>query len=331
MTIHIFNPETDYALANEQGNYTPPASVVKIRKKMALFPAVYAQSEDFILAIDGLGGDELREMDYYEEAMKKNIRVISLNDLPCVVSNKPIGTHAVIQPWGWNMSLRNLLLRHGVPSFLLKSEVQIENIRRLSHRRITMPFQNEIARQLPGLSIKMAKEFKEEKQALAFASANPGAYFKMPWSSSGRGVICSSQMDKNKLTEWIHGAIAKQGSILGEYGYDRVADFATEWQCRNGDVEFAGLSWFNTTSNGNYLGNARLGQDEIRNRICEVSALWGQEIVMAQENAVRKLIAPHYDGPLGIDMLADREGNINPCVEINIRMTMGMAAILSNQ
>ena len=33
-----------------------------------------------------------------------------------------------------------------------------------------------------------------------------------------------------------------------------------------------------------------------------------------------------YVGPVGIDMLADKDGRVNPCVEINLRHTMGMTA-----
>ena len=44
--------------------------------------------------------------------------------------------------------------------------------------------------------------------------------------------------------------------------------------------------------------------------------------------AIDDLIAPHYDGYLGIDMMLywDENGKIaiNPCVELNLRMTMGM-------
>ena len=43
---------------------------------------------------------------------------------------------------------------------------------------------------------------------------------------------------------------------------------------------------------------------------------------------INELISPHYDGPLGVDMMLyrDQDGQIaiNPCVEINLRMTMGM-------
>ena len=44
--------------------------------------------------------------------------------------------------------------------------------------------------------------------------------------------------------------------------------------------------------------------------------------------AIDDRIAPHYDGYLGIDMMLywDENGKIalNPCVEVNLRMTMGM-------
>jgi hypothetical protein len=44
--------------------------------------------------------------------------------------------------------------------------------------------------------------------------------------------------------------------------------------------------------------------------------------------AIDDLIAPHYNGYLGIDMMLywDENGKIalNPCVEVNLRMTMGM-------
>ena len=44
--------------------------------------------------------------------------------------------------------------------------------------------------------------------------------------------------------------------------------------------------------------------------------------------ALDSIIAPHYDGPLGIDMMFYKNENgeiaLNPCVEVNLRMTMGM-------
>ena len=47
--LFIFNPEHDLALAVGDGPYTPPAEVVKIRKELALLPALFAGNSDFII------------------------------------------------------------------------------------------------------------------------------------------------------------------------------------------------------------------------------------------------------------------------------------------
>jgi hypothetical protein len=52
------------------------------------------------------------------------------------------------------------------------------------------------------------------------------------------------------------------------------------------------------------------------------------QVVEEVLKAIDTLIAPHYSGPLGIDMMLYRDDKgeiaINPCVEVNLRMTMGM-------
>ena len=44
--------------------------------------------------------------------------------------------------------------------------------------------------------------------------------------------------------------------------------------------------------------------------------------------AIDDIVAPHYNGPVGIDMMMYRDEHgkiaVNPCVEVNLRMTMGM-------
>ena len=59
------------------------------------------------------------------------------------------------------------------------------------------------------------------------------------------------------------------------------------------------------------------------------------EVVDDVLKALDAIIAPHYDGPLGIDMMLyrDEHGEIalNPCVEVNLRMTMGMITAAMSQ
>jgi hypothetical protein len=38
-----------------------------------------------------------------------------------------------------------------------------------------------------------------------------------------------------------------------------------------------------------------------------------------------------YHGPVGIDMLKTADGRIHPCIEINLRMNMGILALLLHE
>ena len=52
-----------------------------------------------------------------------------------------------------------------------------------------------------------------------------------------------------------------------------------------------------------------------------------KELQAALTSTVNTVIAPYYEGPLGVDLLLGRHNGeevINPCVEVNLRMTMGM-------
>lgn len=332
--IHIYNPDTDYALGYTGRSYSPPASILRLRREGALFPATYARKNDMIIVLDKFDNYELAASPYYSVVKDKGIDIVNIHSGLEAVFDRLLIAQATdpieILPWGWNLTLRNLLLKYGVPASVLKTEEEIENIRSLSHRKTVIPFQTEMSLLLPDLNIKRAVEFFNENDAWVFASDNPMTYFKMPWSSSGRGVVCRKNMTDLKFSEWIHGAIKRQGSVMGEYGYDRKIDFASEWICSKGEVSFIGLSLFATSSNGTYIGNQSLSQENIFNILMQNSHFWGWNIIESQRKVIESLIAPLYDGPLGIDMLIDNDGNINPCVEINVRMTMGMATILKN-
>ena len=51
--------------------------------------------------------------------------------------------------------------------------------------------------------------------------------------------------------------------------------------------------------------------------------MWWQKRL--EEDDIR---AFSYVGPIGVDMLVGADGRINPCVELNWRMTMGHVALL---
>lgn len=317
-TLHIFNPEHDLALGvAPSGHYTPPAEVRELKKYNSLLAAVYAADNDFILIPSDIRDDEISKLPYYSKVLEKSIRVIKKEDL-----KEHSAKFSDIRPWGWDLEIRKDLVNAGVDPRLLPSIRQIDSIRRLSHRRTAIKLRKHISEILQ-IPIKYPPvELFSLEEAKRFLEQNPISYFKAPWSSSGRGIVVSDHISEKGLMEWIHGTLKKQGSVIAEPAWSRVFDFATEWHIINGAVVFSGYSVFKTSSRGKYHGNVEADQINLERMITDMSPSF-PSYLKAQEKALAEIIAPHYEGPLGIDCFTDSEGDINPCVEINLRLTMG--------
>lgn len=322
-TLLVFNPEHDLALAVGSGPYTPPESVRKIRKNNALLPAIYAGNGDFILVPDEIEPPALESLPYFSLAESKNIRIIKSYQIPEI-------NHLVteVKPWGWDHAIRNSFLDYGVNPALLPSEKFIEKVRELSHRRLTIAFREKVAAKLNMKVQNPPKELFSIEDLENFLSIHHPAYFKAPWSSSGRGIVVSDHISRKGLLEWAHGVLKHQGSILAEPSWIRAIDFATEWNIENNKPVFVGYSVFKTSSRGKYHGNVTASQKELIEMIKSHAPSFDEKIIEAQADALESLIAPGYEGPLGIDMLADTNGCINSCVEINLRLTMGHVAAI---
>lgn len=314
--IHYFNPETDYALASDLSNYTPPASIVKIRKKLSLLPALYAEKGDCIL-VDCLDSS-IYDSPYNELVKLKGLDIITPDNLH---SNND----KAFIPWGWNKSLRRFLVSHGFENGSIPSAEELSKRRMLSHRSVTISFINEYNK-LSGNSIPLPKEFSETDEAISFCSANPGCYLKAPWSSSGRGIMATASSRESIIRQWTAGIIRSQGSVMAETGYDRHLDFASEWECRDGKAIFSGFSVFSTSARGGYHYNNLLPQTKLEKIIKRTIDSDLDLCVEYQRQILDQLISPFYDGPIGIDMLSTTDRRLVPCIELNLRNTMGMVA-----
>lgn len=316
--LFIFNPETDYALAHGRRQYTPPKQVVAIRRGLALLPALFADEGDAILRIDD---EPLRPEDgFLRVAESRRLRLLRPADLAAE-------SFTQIIPWGWNPALAADLARWGIDTSLIPGDDALAEIRRLAHRRLTVPFLTTIKELVPGaLPDVLPIEISDLQQLEGFLRRFPAAYLKAPWSSSGRGVVCTSTMSPQTVNRWTDGIIRSQGSLMAEPAVDRIADFATEWSLSNGHALFIGLSVF-STSGGQYNANVADSTDNLLAILRDKGVNLSSGIIDAQRVALEKLVAHCYSGRVGIDMLADRQGRINSCVEVNLRHTMGMAAV----
>ena len=250
----------------------------------------------------------------------------------CALAKLAVGQ---VEPWGWDLALRSFLLRYGVPSEVIPSEQQIAVIRDLSHRKTAVVLLRSLAMKgTVGESVVL-----ETPEAVALQVQRWGrVVVKAPWSSSGRGIRFVDTVLDDYKTRWLRNVLDRQGSVVVEPYYDKVKDFAMEFQSDgNGSVTCLGLSLFHT-SNGAYTGNILASEEE---KLEMISRYVSTDLLDVVQMSICQLLGPifkdRYQGPFGIDMMLvnGKSSNgkclLHPCVEINLRRTMGHVALALSQ
>ncbi len=315
MTLHIFNPETDFALAHGKRQYTAPQAVRKLRQSLAALPAIWAEPGDCILLLD-----EYVDTPYSRIAVERGVVIVS------EIALKSLEISRVV-PWGWNPDIAARLERLGVDTALMPDAPALSKLRKLAHRRTTIGFHQFINAQIGyGCVDDVPAELRDIEAVEAWLDQTPDSYLKAPWSSSGRGVLHTPTMSRSAVLSWAKGIIRSQGSVMAEVASTKSIDFASEWVCAGGKAVYSGMSVFNTDIRGGYSGNMVAADDVLRREIGQHTEML-DDVIEVQRQAIDKFIAPYYNGCLGIDMLCDEAGRINACVEVNIRHTMGFVAM----
>jgi len=318
--LYLFNPGHDLALANGDENFNAPVSARSFAADLATLPVWYALPES-VVWVEAAEADWMRNLlQFFPQLSGISVQV-----------NPDLSEIQSLHPWGWDVSVRKSLSNIGIADALHPDDLQLDTIRRLSHRRTAvqaMQFlreDNNLTALLPPPA-----EVLSANQIDSFAEKFSSVVFKAPWSGSGKGIYWSSGTISESMHGWCRKISGKQGCIIGEEAYDKVQDFAMEFQCENGDVSFAGYSLFHTEQ-GVYKNNELMSDEAIFGRLMQrwipakvLQAVCGQLMVF-----IKREIASVYTGFLGVDMfvyLRDGQFRIHPCVEINLRMTMGMVA-----
>jgi len=312
--VYLFNPEHDLALAHGAHNYTAPPFARQFRRDMRLLPAWLAPAGSFVAVPDDAQIDE--------DSRWLNDHHLDVTPIPMsqIADLGPCRIH----PWGWDATLRHQLSALGVSPEFLPTDEQLEWIRHLSHRRVTIAVHQALGETFSPCPV----ELTTPDDVNAFMESHPGCYLKMPWSGSGKGIyrVIDPHGD-NHVPRWIDGALRRQGSLLCEVGLDRVQDFAIECQTDNGKTLLTGYSVFDSDFHSQFGAGRVAPKEELHQFLLnQYPAL--DQVVENVLTATDSIIAPHYHGPLGIDMMLYKRENgeiaLNPCVEVNLRMTMGM-------
>lgn len=323
--IHLFNPENDLALALGCRHYTPPPHAAALHRAGALLPAWWADDGDAVIASDPCAEDDAQWL-----ASRWGIAP------PVILPAKAKDTappHAAVTdnpapaPWGWSDDARRQFMMAGVAKGTLPSDSTISRLRMLSHRRSSIAILTAL-----GATDLLPAEITDPSDALTLEAESPGCFFKSPWSCSGRGVFCAGGLPEEVLRSKVEGIIHRQGSVMCERGYRKKAEFGALIESDGSSVRFRGLSMFLTEGRGAYTGNIVAPQDYFADSLDSLGLLSElQDTATALESVLATLLCPVYRGWLGIDMMAytadDGTTHLHPCIELNLRMTMGVAAM----
>lgn len=304
MKVHIYNPENDLALAAGTASYTPPPAAVAQARRGALLPLWWADADDAVVC------DDPARLDRWERDWGR---------LPV---NSRFERADGAAPWGWSAAVTRRLARLGVRRETMPSDNMLEAIRQLSHRRTSM-------RLLAMLGLEgVAHEVSSVDKVMALTEAFDGhIYLKSPWSCSGRGVMSAAHMTPDAVRAFATGTIRRQGSVMVERAIKATADFATLFTATDHGVRFKGWSMFQTSPTGKYEGQIVDADSHIAARLASLTPITPLEATVSRmEKALTEIVGNIYRGPLGVDMMVRADGGVHPCVEVNLRRTMGFVS-----
>ena len=312
--LYIFNPENDMALGCGKDSYNAPKWALQWRHDLELLAGYIASEGSMVLACDAQAAQRWLDSRHLEVEAIDYSMLHALRDIEIV-------------PWGWSMPLCKELVLAGMHRSLLPSPEEMAIVRNLAHRRTSIAVHEAMRQEMNRDFSPIPVELGNSSDVLQWALAHPGCYIKTPWSGSGRGVYRAIDAGTEQFDRWCAGAITRQGSVLCEEALDKVLDFALEYHCDAVDgCQFAGYSVFKSDDQSQYGCGIVDQPSALRHTIASLYP--GIDAVNeAMRRVIERLIAPHYSGYLGVDMLLYRKGGaieIDPCVEVNLRCTMGL-------
>ena len=314
-TLYLFNPENDMALASASPYYMVPSNIKKMSADLSALPAWYAPVGSNVLL-----GDE-RQQEWMEKKCRFSLR------MEWSVGLSPY--YIKVCPWGWNPALVRCLKDAGVSGEAMLTDERMETVRRLSSRQTAVDL-------LPRLRIEQTLgesfAFTSFEKLLAFVAKDEELLLKSPWSGSGKGIQKIKGGLEAPVYGWAKRVISTQGSIVVEPFYQKVVDFAMEFYSDGKEVSFVGYSLFEADCRGIYKENVLASDQVIETRLASYVPLEVlSEIRKRCVEELGSLLADAYVGYLGVDMMVCEEDGtykVHPCVEVNLRMNMGVVSRL---
>lgn len=327
--LYWFNPENDIALGRGCNRFTPPRQAALLAQYGAPLMWWLGDKHDYML---------VQQVDEQFDAWQNVLEQRFGAGPRAVLSLDGIALNE-LKPWGWSAYTVTRLRSMGATDDVLAPRMaRVEKMRMLSHRRTASEVNRRLATEVDYAQFGMcvpeaAFEAFNEVDCYAFMREHERFYLKSPWSSSGRGVVSSLSASQERLLQRAMSVIREQGSVMFEPAHEKVADFAMLFYAdAGGKVTLHGYSRFFNARGAAYEGNMIASDEEIK---CGLSEFVPSAVLDATESALQSVLTDilqqGYCGFLGVDMMIaqdalSRKIYLVPCVEVNLRMTMGVVA-----
>lgn len=313
--FHIFNPEHDSALALESGIYTPKPQIQQFAKDLSTLPLWYSDEEDKVIL------PEISDQEWLNSV--GNIIPNIKDKIASTDEYKHFQAPKRLMPWGIDSSvcrLTNTTQIDGENTAGVIKRTKILSSREQTQDALTRLKENGLFDGFVSRKVDSIEELRKINEEFG------RIVVKAPWSSSGRGVLFIDNLD-DKEARRIGKVIESQGFVMAESFFEKEIDFALEFEDIDGQWQFAGYSLFSTDEHGAYKQNVLASDEFLKAEICKhadaekldkiVEFYCGYFQERDEELRGNKII--------GVDMMAGN-GRIHPCVEINVRHTMGIVA-----
>lgn len=311
--VFLFNSDNDLALASGSVIYTPNRSIEKMMSDLSPLLAWMADEGDSVFVPDSRVAQTCQQLQLFPK-----VQCISALNL---VSDR-------LRPWGWSSSFVRKM-QQLAPNCVLPSLEVTEKLKMYSSRETYVPLLAELSK-ISGCvgESYVLDSFEGIEHYLRTYST---IMMKSPWSGSGNGVRKANATNFSEHRNWIKNVLQKQKVVLVEPYYQKLLDFAMEFYAdADGKISFCGYSLFRTDSNGRYKENWLAPDYLIEQQLVKYVPI---EVL----NRVKVGIAEYlngmythlYEGYFGVDMMiCEKEGSyyLHPCVELNLRMNMGILA-----
>ena len=314
--LYVFNPENDLALACGEPNFTPPAMARQIKRDLQLIQ-LWIGDEGYIYApvndINTCFVDRMKSC-FPKSCGNQNLYVDGTN-IDC------------ISPWGWSSAIASELSKR----FKDYINIDVSKIRELSHRKTSISISSYLLHYFPEIgNFSMPELCNTENDVTAMLKKYGECMVKAPWSGSGKGVFRINKVNYSNYLNWIRSTIRKQGSVICEQYLDKQQDFALEFYSDGKSIKYIGPSVFFNNSRFSYERALVASSDLLEKHLFNfMPRSYFERLKNAMVYVLDKIVPQIYTGYLGVDMMIYKEdGNyrIMPCVELNLRMTMGLIA-----